>query len=163
MRATGRMDAIAPFAASDHRGGGIGDQLIPRKRKPGRPLKSDMVNARAAALEQTLEYHPDDLEALAIDLGDGKVALETALKKELSRRVKLKGSLRVVGSPVRYEYKWTRLVRKMVNLALAGDREMIKFCVERVAGKTAIAKAEDRPTSIVVQNQIPTPEDKEKA
>jgi hypothetical protein len=140
----------------------LDDEVVTRllSKKDGKPRKTDLMDVRAAKLEETLIEVPDgELDApghTIIDLTDGRGAMERQLKKELGRTIMVKGSARVPGKKVR-ETKFARLIRKMVNLAMAGDRDMIKTCLLYLGGRPALAAKEDKPSSVILQNSIPTP------
>lgn len=140
----------------------IGETLDPEvvKRllsgKHGKPRKTDLMHVRAAQLEESLIEVPDGEPDVRVDLDDGRAAMETQLKKELGRRVQVKGSARIPGKKT-METKFSRLIRKMVNLGLAGDRDMIKLILMYLGGRPALAHKSDKPSSIILQNSIPTP------
>jgi hypothetical protein len=127
-------------------------------RRRGRPYKTELADVRAEALEESLELEPDGDRDPQLDFDDGAQAISTQLRNELCRNVLKKGRARIPGHP-QFETKLARLVRKAVNLAMAGDRQMLIMIFERFGGKVALGKPTDKPAKIILQSNIPTPVD----
>jgi hypothetical protein len=132
--------------------------VIPEKRGRGRPKKSEALDRRAEQIEASLELKPDDEGEIPIDFDNGKEAIGVAFRNELSRKVLIKGRLKI-NAPSPWETKLRRVVRKAVNLAMAGDRDMIKLVLERFGGRTAMAPKAEASSTFVIENRIPSPED----
>lgn len=133
-------------------------------KKDGRPRKADLADVRAAQMElDSIEVPDEEMDGAGripkLDLSDGRAAVEAQLKKELGRRVQVKGAARIPGKHVT-ETKFSRLMRKTVNLAMAGDRDMIKLIFLYLGGRPALASKEDKPSTVQITNSIPTPVEK---
>ena len=130
----------------------------PTPKKKPKPPKRTQVERKAdrlKSIEQNSE--PDDIAPhrakLPIDLeGNPKVAVVNAFLNELQRRVKCGGN--GIG---KFESKFTRLIRQVVNQALLGDKDSQKLLFENVRGRLPVAESEERTQNIAIINKIPAP------